>query len=496
MSSPSVRIRMYRQGLGDCFLLSFPRSNTGTSPDFHMLIDCGVIIGTDPATLINAVQDIYTTTNGHIDLLVGTHEHWDHLSGFNQARDVFDKFIVDNVWLAWTEDPDNATARSLRGNRSAKVTALRSAVAQMTAPGMAADKESIQRILGFFGDDPALGVAAAPGAGNQAAAPAAHAGGSTQAAMLYLASRHDAKVHFCYPTKDEPHPLDGVNNVRVYIFGPPEDMKMMKLIDPTSQGKETYGVASSGAEDAFFAAVNASGQGSADDQIQELSIPFDSFYRISPAEAQAPQQDGFFRQHYGFNKNGTEAWRRIDDDWLNVANELALNLDSDTNNTSLVLAIELGDPGCGKVLLFAADAQVGNWLSWGNLSWSITSPGNPGLKVSAPDLLARTVLYKVGHHGSHNATMRAQGLELMLRDDLVAMIPVDHAMAVKKQWNMPFPDLFTRLQQKTRGRVIRIDSGLPTRQDASTLTDAEWQAFTQSATQTDLYIEFSVSIDS
>jgi hypothetical protein len=47
---------------------------------------------------------------------------------------------------------------------------------------------------------------------------------------------------------------------------------------------------------------------------------------------------------------------------LGLAGRLALQLDSDTNNTSLVLAFELGKSG--RVLLFPGDAQVGNWLSW------------------------------------------------------------------------------------------------------------------------------------
>jgi len=34
-----VRIRMYRQGVGDCFLLTFPRRNGGV---FNFVIDCGV----------------------------------------------------------------------------------------------------------------------------------------------------------------------------------------------------------------------------------------------------------------------------------------------------------------------------------------------------------------------------------------------------------------------------------------------------------------------
>jgi hypothetical protein len=71
-------------------------------------------------------------------------------------------------------------------------------------------------------------------------------------------------------------------------------------------------------------------------------------------------------------------------------NGLALDLDNATNNTSLALAIELG-PG-GKVLLFPADAQVGNWFSWRDQSWK----DDKGRDVTVDDLLARTVFYKVG----------------------------------------------------------------------------------------------------
>src|SRR6059058_5764324 len=83
-----VRIRMYRQGLGDCFLLSFPRRDGGP---FHMLIDCGVILGTKDATekMTAVAHDIAAATDDHLHVVVATHEHWDHLSGFIQAQDVF-----------------------------------------------------------------------------------------------------------------------------------------------------------------------------------------------------------------------------------------------------------------------------------------------------------------------------------------------------------------------------------------------------------------------
>jgi hypothetical protein len=56
------------------------------------------------------------------------------------------------------------------------------------------------------------------------------------------------------------------------------------------------------------------------------------------------------------------SWRRIDQDWLLSAARLSLQMDSATNNTSLVLAFEFIETG--EVLLFAADAQIGSWKSW------------------------------------------------------------------------------------------------------------------------------------
>jgi len=125
------------------------------------------------------------------------------------------------------------------------------------------------------------------------------------------------------------------------------------------------------------------------------------------------------------------------------------------------------------VLLFPGDAQVGNWSSWAKLNWPAPD-GRPGAQsITVADLLSRTVLYKVGHHGSHNATLRAQGLELMTSGDLVAMVPVDHEMAARKHWDkIPFEPLMLRLREKTRGRVLRADD--PTLSRPATISDADW----------------------
>src|SRR2546423_124686 len=42
-----VKVRMYRTGLGDCFLMAFPRAGAGAGRDaFYLLVDCGVYKGT------------------------------------------------------------------------------------------------------------------------------------------------------------------------------------------------------------------------------------------------------------------------------------------------------------------------------------------------------------------------------------------------------------------------------------------------------------------
>ena len=57
--------------------------------------------------------DVVTTRPAaSLDRLVVTHEHWDHLSGFLQARsDLRHASTVGEVWLAWTEDPHDELAQ-------------------------------------------------------------------------------------------------------------------------------------------------------------------------------------------------------------------------------------------------------------------------------------------------------------------------------------------------------------------------------------------------
>jgi hypothetical protein len=228
-------------------------------------------------------------------------------------------------------------------------------------------------------------------------------------------------------------------------------------------------------------------------ELFNLSLPFDRTHGISLDEIDRDNNQEFFLKYYGSasNPEHEQSWRRIDTDWLEAVGPLALDLDNDINNTSLVLAFEMLPSQ--KVLLFCADAQYGNWKSW---------TGTPKGK----DILRRTVFYKVGHHGSHNATQLEGGLLAMNPDDLVAMIPVDTEKAKSKHWKMPAPILMPFLTKQTKGRVITAIEGqtgtaspftLPSYPEDGIISRPDWQKFSSSIASDDspdhLWVEYTLS---
>jgi hypothetical protein len=408
-----ARVRMYRHGLGDCFLVTLPRHNGG---NYFIMIDCGVVLGTSDANtkMAAVVADIVATTGGHVDLFAATHGHWDHISGFVQAVDAFNKLSFGQVWLAWTEDPADPLAKALTQERSQALNGLRLSATHLHVAGDDERATMIGSLLEFFG---------------------ATTGPSTSDALEAVRQKV-AKPRYCHP-HDPPVELDDPA-VRLYVLGPPHDETFIRMALPTARNPDTstYTMALNTFLDNVATALGTAAPDS----------PFGAQFSIPTPAARA--MDFFSRRYWG-----ADQWRQIDGAWLEGSPELALQLDSATNNTSLVLAIELAN---GDVLLFAADAQVGNWISWQDLSWTFDSR-----TVTGPDLLRRTIVYKVGHHGSFNATLRAKGLEMM--DSLqTALVPVDHEMAIKKNWGrIPLPALIDALAAKTKGSVVRADQPGP-----------------------------------
>lgn len=456
---PGVTIRMYCQGLGDCFLLTFPSAKE--KEPVRVLIDCGVLQHTPgEAKKMNAVVDhLAKETRSIIDLLIVTHEHWDHVAGFSHAKNVFEKFTFKNVWLSWAENPEDPVARQVKddlGKKKKKVAAL-AALADAKIDAMAAagnpfaaqarkDIHATTDVLRFLGIAP-LPAAAADETKKKKKAPDANDKNmSLGDTMDWLR----AKVpHNDFRMPGERLPLPGADGVNVYVLGPPRDTAAIRKMDPT--GDQGYRLRADRVSQ--FAALDRL----LAEEPAAPESPVDEQYRIGRAEAEA---DPFFRQFYGFSSDPLgdqqNAWRRIDDDWwLSSVSQLALQLDRGVNNTSLALCFELPDR---RTLIFPGDVQIGNWMSWDAVKFK--DEKGKKLKVTAKELLNRAVFYKVGHHGSHNATRRVGGLEEMT-GNLVAMIPTDEAFANKQSpphgWKMPFAVLYDALKTRTSRRILRAD---------------------------------------
>lgn len=478
-----VRVRMYRHGLGDCFLLTFGDGDAAK----HVLIDCGTLGKSTPGGgLKEAVADIRKVTGDHLTLLIATHEHKDHLSGFLSEKTAFDKITVDHVWLAWTEDFDDDLAQQLQKYDGDLTRAVRLAAdalehsAQEPGGEKAAALGAAVRDVLEFRSDVVLGAFAS----------------TINEAMNYVLRKPQEKAEFLRPGQVVTR--EWLPGVRVYVLGPPRNAKALSRLEEHGEPQELYGLTAAAAAaakgddpfavgareardfavnaefflaeqpfDEYYAKLDADGR-------EELSrvLPFDVRHRL---EARHREVQARFAAYY----DPENEWRRVDNDWLNGSAELALQLDNRINNTSLALAFELAD---GRVLLFPADAQLGNWLSWHDpdLKWTVEDEGGQTCDIVAKDLLARTILYKVGHHASHNATLSKHGLELMTHEELTALIPVDRVVAKNKKWEMPARELFRNLIRKTSGRVVRADVGWPVKEDAEftkLFSDAEWETW-------------------
>lgn len=516
--SAKVRIRMYRQGLGDCFLLTFFKAGK-EKEDVHILIDCGTLGHgkKDPSAgmaeaaehedqeieMIDVINDIAKEIGkhpletqppmSHLHLLVITHEHKDHVSGFNKTgQKVFDNVQVDNVWLAWTEDRTDELAQSLAQHKKDLLQKSLNMVRTLAQFPTATEEEknaflgmasSTRQLLTFSGEEEGDFMAADDFKE------------MVDAAMDYASTRARTGPTFLWSEnarrgKPEKGPIiepDFLPGWRFYVLGPPYSKeKINRLGDRNSE--ELYhvterltadlttnlGFLESNMLPAEYRNCPPLKDDLAARQRFEASFPFDACFRI---EKVAKEKENRATHKRLASQYEAESWRRIDFEWLNSVGDLALQLDNSTNNASLVLAIEecRDDGEIGRVLLFPGDAQLGNWETWdgsleepGPLEFSVRrndpTTGKPTTaKVTSKDLLERTVFYKVGHHSSYNATTIA-GLEIMnekASQMLVAMIPVDSNRATGIGWTMPEPKLYGALKQRTQGHVLRSDIGWP-----------------------------------
>lgn len=424
-----VKIRCYGGLLGDCFLLRFPR--TDGAADVSMLIDFGVLqnFPAGESRLPAIAADIHRETGGKLDIVVVTHRHWDHVCGFGKAPGYAD--TVGELWMSWVENPDDPAGRRITGN-VAKTEARLAAFAEQAgaALGLAASSfpelTEINNALTFTAS-----ASAAPGPGAKRL--------TTPGCIDLVRAKVTGAARYFHPSDRIAIPG---SNVAAWVLGPPTDERLLADQDPSADKHEVFKLTDGMLGEAL----------GGDDAPAALRPPFEVKKSLDfpPKPGQNPAAADWLAGHYG-----NEPWRRVDGIGMEA---LALQFDNIVNNTSLVLAFEL-EPG-GDVLLFAADAQVGNWQSWRQIAWP--DKADPEQRIA--ELLGRVVFYKVGHHGSINATASAEGLDRMTSPKLRAFIPVVESFARAKKpkgWDMPHESMRRVLETRACGRVARGDMALP-----------------------------------
>ena len=147
-STGLTRVRMYRHGLGDCFLIRFPCIGPNRSY-FCILVDCGLIpssVHADTDRIMEAVvQDIGWTTDFHLDVVVVSSKRWDHVSGFDPDKGWFHGFRIDQVWLPWTVDPLDSKLRALEQVRQARLCILSQGLAATLAQARGVSRREAAR---------------------------------------------------------------------------------------------------------------------------------------------------------------------------------------------------------------------------------------------------------------------------------------------------------------------------------------------------------------
>ena len=359
-SPKSVTIRSYNVGFGDCFLLSFQYA---TNAERHVLIDfgsTGLPPGAPATRMMDIAQDIKTRTKGKLHAVVATHRHKDHISGFETKKggtgtgDVIRSLKPGLVVQPWTEDPD-LDPKATGPNSSKKATKRKLAT---MGPDASKHIAALSHMHGIA--QQMLGVRNLPKAIKNELSFLGETNLKNLSAINNLMTMAKNSYVFCGKKSGLEKFLPGV---KVHVLGP-----------PTVAQTDTITQQRSSDPDEFW-------------QFQAKAVSSD--------EHVTGAKQILFPRHV--HSQGTRF--PINARWLIYHSRLTRGeqllqivrmLDEQMNNTSVILVFEVGK----KRLLFPGDAQIENW------QFAL------GQKKFEP-LLKSVNLYKVGHHGSRNATPKS-----------------------------------------------------------------------------------------
>ena len=357
----AVELIAYQVGFGDCFLLRFVYADGAR----HVLIDCGTTgmpkTAEDNQMLLIA-NDIAGKCGGKLDMVVATHRHADHISGFATrggagSGDVLARLAADAIILQpWTEHPDVAVDATgpLPGDRqgfdnrrqslaamqaiSANVVARLQPVAGKTLPQALQDRADQ---LGFIGADNIANLSAVTNLmtmGKQ---------------RIYAHHGLDIDLSVALP------------GVKLHVLGPPTVDQSATVRRQRARDPDEFWMAA-------HAMMGAAADGGA----------------LADGPSLFPGHDT--QPHYQLPIKTRWFAERVEEADADQLLSMVRALDKAMNNTSLILLFEAG----GKKLLFPGDAQIENW------AYALDQQASRAL-------LADVDLYKVGHHGSLNATPKS-----------------------------------------------------------------------------------------
>jgi hypothetical protein len=383
MKPSKMNIRAYQVGFGDCFLLTFyyPGAQKVSDKERHMLIDFGSTgmhkgIKADEH-MMKVARDIEEKCKGKLDIVVATHRHKDHISGFTTkpdgtgTGDVIASLKPTLIIQPWTEDPEakdpKPLAKKVKDSAEDSAKGLAAAtglhIASLQAMNRVAESmlaevkhltsakfkqtmnKNVSEQIQFLADDNKLP--------NKSAVENLANMGRNE----YVSFGHKLNLSKLLPS------------VKISVLGPPTLEQHAAIEKQRSTDKNEFWMLQAATQQ-FWGLQAATSEMVKDVGTSKRRLfPEAEFYKDS------------FPAHYRWFIRQVRAMRG--EQMLG----LVRILDKAMNNTSVILLIEAG----GEKLLFSGDAQIENWEF--------------ALNDEATRKLLKDVdVYKVGHHGSRNAT--------------------------------------------------------------------------------------------